>query len=228
MLQSYLHSRYDALREAFDRRGPDLTEGPALVDELYRHHDLLDMTFFDRHGATVLLHDIRAGEILISGESKNKSFAEFLESTAVKTEILLEVLIAVIGGLFFSGAAHNENLKQVVKKTATEVVSNPSVSRVLKALIELLTTNVNRYNMKVRLRELLKELFDLISGELAEMLKRIFAGLSWWDVAVMIFDLLVCFTPLGWAKRAVSLMSPFVGLTVTLGIKYQKFQEGVA
>lgn len=198
LLEEYVQQR---ILELGNSRGDARLDGD-LYDHLVVFNQAIHSTKFVPGADRTLLLDASSGTVLLATTSAGSAIG-------LAAEILAEIILI---GVQVVGPRLPRNAVDVVKETAQQLVRNPRIRGTLRAIIRCLQRK--RSCDTARLKRLLFRLFGQL-GELPifkDLLKRIWQSLSWWDVALMILDLLLLFTPVGWAKKGAVVLAGILGL----------------
>lgn len=224
LLQQDLVMRGAFLAHKWDQQQPVVPEGEEYLELLTMGRDAVRTTIFQVDGDSTHLFFCDDGTSVTTPKT-GTDFSDFLESRSVQIEIGMEILVALIGALL-SRSLLTRRTRRAIRNTIEDAMEDHRFREALQELAELLRRDrSNLTEWLDRLREALSDLFRAMSDQLRDLFADIFDNLSGWDIAGMLFEFLLSFTPFGWAKRAASLMAPFVLLGISLGQKYEQFLE---
>lgn len=168
-----------------------------LLDAIERTRGILRATVFHKVNGTEYLFDASNGTLLVSGKPQSLG-----PGTAV--EILAELFLIVLSLWHDFGAKAKEIANEVVK----DVAENPTVRKLLAELIEVLrgVGAATKDAASEKIRALLAELFELVRDSFKEFLSKVLDSLDWIDIGLTLLDMLLMFTPIGWAKKYAKLI----------------------
>lgn len=223
-VREYSRFRLQQMKEVLNKQGPDVPTGRAYIDLLESSADFVNATIFAAVRGKAILYDASNGDTLAQSEVSNGSFEEFISSPGV----LIEVLAELIGIILSVVARVPGGAKKKITDAAGKAIADPNVRRLLAELIDLLRKwKPNRENRE-KLRKLLGDLMRGLKGVFKDLLGEIFSGLGWKDILLLLLDIVLGFTPIGWAKRGAEFLVGMLALTGSLVSKYESFQAGTA
>jgi len=203
--RDFLLYRAEQLKES----KPEIPEGKDYVDTIFAANDIItSTTYFSHRNYTYLVSNTSAR--LISSEP----FIMASMSANVSTGLVIEVIAEII--LILTALVTNlpGGSKKAAEEAAETVATNPSVRNIIKELLELFRDWNSKTPRAAResLRDVLSRLFSHLTDALSDFFKKLFESLNWWDILLMIADLIFTFSPVGWLKKWGSFAAGILGL----------------
>jgi hypothetical protein len=220
-LRAHFALQTDLLGQALERRGPDLLEGPPLVDLLRDLQEVTSATVLVPDGGDLVLYDAATGGELGRdpvATRGGKSFGEFVRQPTVAAELLGEVFLILLGLV----ASVPDGAKATVKQAAQRMAQNSRVREIVGRLIALVRAGLDEAG-RAELRTVLRELAQAVKADLKALVRALFAGLGVVDVLLLLGQVLLLLTPVGWVKKAATVSVGFVLLGVKLADKFETY-----
>jgi hypothetical protein len=209
------------VRAIFDERvrrwraePPEPCNGHDFTAALQSTRGIIRSTVFHRVGRTEYLFSASTGALLASGVPHSLG-------PGVLLEMLVEIVLLVTELWTHVG----EGAKKAAEEVFGKVVANPRVGSLLEKLIRLFRafgSALSGESASRELRAVLSELFTLIKDSFKEFLGKVLESLDGLDILFMLLDILLMFTPVGWAKKYGRLL---VGLGLFITHTYKKLNE---
>jgi len=233
-IQDYLTLRIEALRPGLPAEDQPTGEWIGRVIELT---DPGKLTRYVAPQSSSALIDMQTGAYLVGGVSPvlfgppggallAASFGDFLKEN--KETLIVEVMIELIALILMlvpgGGAA---------KKTGKEIAEKALKNKKILDLIWELINALLKYRSKTKgasldsIRKILEAIVkEMKKGKILDDLMGDFLkGLTGWQIFLLILEILLIFTPLGWGKKVTEILVWMAGITYHIHHKHAEWEK---
>jgi hypothetical protein len=216
-LASFYWQRLEDEKLSYKLRGPDDFGPTDLINSLFAANEAISSTIYTQVENRILMLSTATGEIVHRGEKGEKVASD--TDYGFYAELLAEILLLISSAF---GGPKGKTAKKAAVDTAKELAERESVREILKRIWRAIIPRVSAGGGALTptagesLKILGKELWKLIKelgSSIKDFFKKLFESLSGWGIALLLLEILIMFTPLGWAKKGLSFAAGLIGLT---------------
>lgn len=235
IVEDYLNLRIESLRST--STSDNIFSGD-WVDRIVELTDPGKLTRYVPPQSTSSLIDMQTGAFLVggvspilfntmgTGASYSTSLGDFLKENkdTLIAETMIEVIALILILLPGGGAA-----KKTGKEIAEKALKNKKIVELLWELVNALL----EYRSKTKgasldkIRKILENLVkELKNGKILDnLLDDFIKGLTGWQIFLLILEIILIFTPLGWGKKVTEILVWIAGITYHIHHKHAEWEK---